>query len=383
MVQTLILDCGADTIKAGLNDHERPQIFHNLLGKRKKSRRIHVSNEIENLSNLFDMKIIRPFEKGYLCSREHEFQIWEYLLKRQRTQNMQIVITEPVYNFEKIRKHVEEELFEKHKFRAVCRQVAPKMASYVHMPNFDRQSCLVLDSGFSFSHAVPIFDGCVLTQAIKRLNIGGKLLTNYLKEQISFKSVNLMDDFLLVDDIKKQCCKSTVNFDQSLKQLKENNKSVRYVLPGESNKRGRLKIPGEKLEPHQQSVRLKSEQYSLPEILHNPGIVNVRQSGLAELLLQSMKDLPEGLRPGLSQNILLCGGNFKFDSMKERVYQEVRKNTPAHIKVNVFMEHEPELTVWRGAREFSLSEDCHSCMVTRKQWEEYGTSITNRKFNIP
>jgi hypothetical protein len=43
-----------------------------------------------------------------------------------------------------------------------------------------RQSlaCVVLDSGYSFTHAVPIFDGCKVNYAVKRLDVGGKLLTN-------------------------------------------------------------------------------------------------------------------------------------------------------------------------------------------------------------
>lgn len=46
---------------------------------------------------------------------------------------------------------------------------------------------LVVDSGFSFTHVVPIFGGCVCYDGIRRINVGGKALTNYLKELVSYR----------------------------------------------------------------------------------------------------------------------------------------------------------------------------------------------------
>ena len=46
---------------------------------------------------------------------------------------------------------------------------------------------LVIDCGFSATHIVPIFDGNVLLSGVKRINVGGKVLTNYLKELVSYR----------------------------------------------------------------------------------------------------------------------------------------------------------------------------------------------------
>lgn len=46
---------------------------------------------------------------------------------------------------------------------------------------------VVLDAGFSFTHAVPVFNGQVQLAGVKRLNLGGKALTNYLKELVSYR----------------------------------------------------------------------------------------------------------------------------------------------------------------------------------------------------
>uniref|UniRef100_A0A0A9DNP1 Actin-like protein arp6 n=1 Tax=Arundo donax TaxID=35708 RepID=A0A0A9DNP1_ARUDO len=38
------------------------------------------------------------------------------------------------------------------------------------------------------------------------MDLGGKALTNYLKELISYRSLNVMDETLLIDDAKEKLC---------------------------------------------------------------------------------------------------------------------------------------------------------------------------------
>jgi len=43
---------------------------------------------------------------------------------------------------------------------------------------------LVVDSGFSSTTIVPIFKNRPIFHAIKRIDVGGKLMTNFLKESV-------------------------------------------------------------------------------------------------------------------------------------------------------------------------------------------------------
>jgi hypothetical protein len=38
------------------------------------------------------------------------------------------------------------------------------------------------------------------------MDLGGKALTNYLKELVSYRSLNVMDETLLIDDAKEKLC---------------------------------------------------------------------------------------------------------------------------------------------------------------------------------
>ena len=45
-----------------------------------------------------------------------------------------------------------------------------------------------------------------------RIDVGGKLLTNHLKEIISYRQWNMMDQTYVMDDVKEKCCFVSANF---------------------------------------------------------------------------------------------------------------------------------------------------------------------------
>lgn len=60
----------------------------------------------------------------------------------------------------------------------------------VHKYHRDRPRelcCLLVESGFSFTHIVPYIQGKKQKDAILRVDVGGKVLTNHLKEVISYR----------------------------------------------------------------------------------------------------------------------------------------------------------------------------------------------------
>jgi actin-related protein len=66
-------------------------------------------------------------------------------------------------------------------------------------------SCLTC-AGFSACYAVPFYDGQLLPGAVRRLNLGGKALNNLLKETVSYRSLNMADEGLLMERLKDQLC---------------------------------------------------------------------------------------------------------------------------------------------------------------------------------
>lgn len=58
---------------------------------------------------------------------------------------------------------------------------------------------MVLDSGYSYTYAVPFFQGLPLKHATTRIDVGGKMLTNLLMETLSHKEVNLRGEAHIVN----------------------------------------------------------------------------------------------------------------------------------------------------------------------------------------
>lgn len=55
----------------------------------------------------------------------------------------------------------------------------------------EKGAALVIDSGYSHTYIVPFFQGMPMKHFATRIDVGGKLLTNYLMETLSYKEVNL------------------------------------------------------------------------------------------------------------------------------------------------------------------------------------------------
>jgi actin-related protein 6 len=106
------------------------------------------------------------------------------------TSDAGLVMTEPLLNLPSIQRTTLEVAFEQFTFQSFYSAPGPEFA--VHKwaadnpddPVAQSLSGVVLDAGYSFTHAVPIFDGRVRRSAVKRIRLGGKLLTNLLKEWV-------------------------------------------------------------------------------------------------------------------------------------------------------------------------------------------------------
>jgi actin-related protein 6 len=69
--------------------------------------------------------------------------------------------------------------------------------------NTPAEILMVVDSGYSHTTVTPLLRGRPLQSAIRRLTVGGKFMTNYLKELLSIRHYSMMDETHLVNEIKE------------------------------------------------------------------------------------------------------------------------------------------------------------------------------------
>mmetsp|Transcript_3733 Transcript_3733/g.7141 ORF Transcript_3733/g.7141 Transcript_3733/m.7141 type:complete len:634 (-) Transcript_3733:68-1969(-) len=72
--------------------------------------------------------------------------------------------------------------------------------------------CCVIDCGFSMTSIVPTINACAIKKGIKRIQVGGKLMTNLLKQTISYRKFNMMDEFYIINEAKESLCFVSMDF---------------------------------------------------------------------------------------------------------------------------------------------------------------------------
>lgn len=273
--------------------------------------------------------------------------VWDYVFSKSCAAvdfSRPTIITEPQFNFTSIQEAMTEIFFEEFECETLLRTTAADLAYENYASDKQLQAphcCIVIDMGYSFTHIIPFVKGERVKQAIRRIDIGGKVLTNHLKEIISYRQLNVMDESYVINQVKEDSCFVSQNFYKDMENAKKRypeNKIVReYVLPDfTSIKRGFLREPiAGKPADDQQTLRLTNERFTIPELLFHPSDVGIRQMGLAEAIFDACKACPEKALAHLLPNILCIGGCAMFQGMAERLEKEVRALAPDYIEVEV------------------------------------------------
>ena len=87
------------------------------------------------------------------------------------------------------------------------------VASQATLPH---ECLLVIDTSYTDTTILPLYNGKLLQSAVRRLTVGGKLLTNQLKELVSFRQWNMMDETHIMNDVKQKCCFVSLDYKRDI-----------------------------------------------------------------------------------------------------------------------------------------------------------------------
>ena len=236
-------------------------------------------------------------------------------------------------------------------------QVGPSLNAYNDIPRIFEdpakapsigampvECLLVIDSGYSHTTVTPLYQGRPIHQAIRHLDAGGKLLTNILKELVSIRHYNMLDETYIMNEVKEVVSFVSDEFKRDLEKTwkgnfrsrkkQDDSIAIDYVLPDYNShkpgfvrphnpsaaakhaKMGGLANPEGAIEDY---MTLGNERFTVPELVFNPADIGIKQSGLPETVMQSLSGLPPGLWPVMLANILVVGGNSKIEGFVERL----------------------------------------------------------------
>ncbi|EHA57851.1 actin-like protein arp-6 [Pyricularia oryzae 70-15] len=455
--QTLILDNGAHTIKAGLipteespdatddGDDNKPDTAASSGGSkpnilripnciaRDRNRKTYVGSELSKCKDFGEIAFRRPVEKGYIVNWEAQREIWDRELFDKKTASQlcdpsetRLILAEQPGALPALQANCDQMVFEEFGFASYYRGIGPAFNAYhdiqsiFHTPSeanavkqVPAEVMLLIDSGYSCTTVTPLLRGRPLHSAVRRLNVGGKFLTNYLTRLLSLRHYDMRNDTYIVNEMKEKACHVSLDFKSDLEKTWKGTRGERretyltgagiakdYVLPDFHSRSegivrdydpqraaGRAKrMAAAAQDPDafadEDVLTLRNERFVVPELLFNPSDTGLRQPGLAELVMQSLSELPIGLWPGLLANIVVVGGNALFDGFIQRLQKEVVQLVPDECIVRVARPFDPITSTWEGAANFARHEHAEKLAVTKQEYEEYGSQWVARKFAL-
>jgi len=408
-----VVDNGGYTLKAGFasadpNAQSDCRLIPNCITKAKsEKRRAFIGDQIDDCRDLSSLFYMLSYQKGYLINWDHQKTVWDYTFGKKTfnlsPKNMSLIMTEPYFNFASIKEGLSEILFEEYQFNAVFRTNPADLSVYnaaFSRSNEDTHGtasekvALVVDSGYSFTHIVPYVNGVRIKDAVVRIDVGGKMLTNHLKEIVSYRQIHVLDETHVMNAAKEDACFVSKDFTADMRVARAESRKRRrdaydyqiareYVLPDFTLlRRGLVRpiLPVTNVDEREQCIILNNERFTVPELLFNPSDVGIMQMGIPEAISYSISKCDSSAHPWLYKNIILTGGSCCFPNFKDRIENEVRKLAPHLMDVLVTIPPDPVQYSYLGGTKLAHDDCLSEISVSREEYFEHGEAICEERY---
>lgn len=166
----VVIDNGGGTIKFGFASDTDPKSIRNSIGTFKNQPRRYIADDIDGLRNTSGLLITRPCEKGVITNWQCLMDVWNRAFTLMALQNTKLddkalILTSTPFAPESVMNDTNELVFEEMGFGSYLTRPPSWFSAYEHMLTMKSSlgaagsSCsLVIDSGFSYTHAIPFVD---------------------------------------------------------------------------------------------------------------------------------------------------------------------------------------------------------------------------------
>ena len=279
----IVFDNGSGYLKAGLSNVEIPSVTMPALIGRPMLRYAEKLEDIELKPIMIGDEVIKvrslleltyPMKEGIIENEEDMGILWEYCIREKLgikgdLSGRKILLTEAPSNPNENKKKMGEIVFEK--LNLGCFNIEPQAKLSLFCEGLE--TGIILDSGDGVTHCIPIAYGYIIHPKIKRLDIAGRHITDYLTKLLQLKgyAFNSTADFELVREMKEKYCfvSCDIESDRTL------DKETTYY-----NTVHRL--------PDGRKIRISSERFEAPEILFNPYLIRNESPGIHEMLYNAI-----------------------------------------------------------------------------------------------
>jgi len=243
--------------------------------------------------------------------------VWDYTWKKMgiTTSNCRVLLTEPPNNPEQNRKQMMQKMFEKYEFKGVYVAIQAILTLYAQ----GLLTGVVVDSGDGVSHIVPVCEGYSLPHNLKRIDVAGRNVTQYLMKLLLLRGYvfNSTADLMTVQEMKEKLCYAAYDYAAEERLAFETTcVSAKYQLPD-----GRV-------------VNMSAERYKATECLFHPHLIDIDQPGISQALYESIEGCETDLRTPLRSHIVLSGGTTMYPGLPSRLEKDLNEMYAKSHKAN-------------------------------------------------
>lgn len=366
----IVIDNGTGLSKNGYAGEDQPRsVWPTLIGYPRYesimtdvdhyTRDYYIGEEAINLRGV--LRLVYPISHGIVEDWDAIEKIWSYTfyndLKVDPSENP-VLLTEAPFNPRENRERMASVMFDNFGVPAVYVATQAVLSLYAS----GRTTGLVIDSGDGVTHIVPIYEGFSINHAIKRIDLAGRDITEYLRRLLRQRGYSFVSgaEKEIVRDIKEKLCYVALDPERERTVADKAGVDKPYMLPD-----------GE-------VITVGAERFQGPELFFNPSAIGLDTLPLDEHIVSSIKACDVDLRRDLYANIVLSGGSTMFPGLKERLHKEITELVPENLEVRIIAPPERQYSVWIGGSILGSLKTFQKMWVSKKEFEEVGPEVIHR-----
>jgi actin-related protein len=286
-------------------------------------------------------------------------------------------MTEPPLNPKPNRAKAAQIMFEAFNVPAYYSAIGGVLALYAA----GRTVGIVVDSGFSVTHTIPIYEGSAIPHAIQWIDLAGQDLTDLLRKKLTELKKDISTcSFSILTEIKEKLCRVEHGAKSTIPALDSPDENCYFShLPAELLGRVSnlyLRNASQPYElPDGNVIRLGPERFEVTEPVWNPELVGMESCGLDQMTFNSIMQCDRDVRSEMYKNIILAGGNTLFPGFQERFQKQMLIWSHSACMVKVIAPPERLTSAWIGGSIMASLSTFQNIAIGKATYDEYGPSV--------